>query len=50
MLTEWIVDGTEIIATNYRLNTVTKFGNKVLEEYIRVAAVGPTYHFYSDVE
>ena len=50
MLREWIVDGAEIIAANYGLNAATEFGNKVLEECVRVAAVGPTYYFYSDVE
>ena len=50
MLSESIVDGAEIIAANYGLNTATEFRNKVLEECVCVAAVGPTYHFYNDVE
>ena len=50
MLGEWIVDGAEIIASNYRLNAATEFGNKVLEKCVRVAAEGPTYYFYSNVE
>ena len=40
----------EIIPAKYGLNAAIEFGNKVLEEFVRVAAVGPTYHFYSDVE
>ena len=42
MLKEWIVDSAEIIDANYGLNTATEFGNKIMEESIRVAAVGPT--------
>ena len=49
-LREWIVDGAEIIAANYGLNAATEFGNKVLEKCIRIAAVGSTYYFYSDME
>ena len=50
MLGEWIVDGAEIIASNYRLNAATEFGNKVLEECVCVAAIRSTYHFHHDVE
>ena len=50
MLREWKVDGAKIIAANYGLNAATEFRNKVLEECICVAAIGSTYHFYSDVE
>ena len=50
MLKEWIVDGAEIIAANYRLNAATEFGKQVLEECGRVSGVKPTYHFYGDVE
>ena len=50
MLRECVVDRAEIIAANYGLNAATVFGNKVFEEYVRVAAVGPTYHFYCDAK
>ena len=50
MFREWIVDGAEITATNYRLNAATEIGNKVLEECVRVAAVGPTYYSCSGIE
>ena len=50
MLREWIIDGAKIITAKYGLNAATEFGSKVLEKYVCVVAIGPTYHFYSDVE
>ena len=50
ILREWKVDGPEIIVANYGLNAATELENKVLEECGCVAAVGPTYYFYGDVE
>ena len=45
-----MVHGVEIIAASYRLNAATVFGNKVVEEYIHIIVVGPTYQFYVNVE